>query len=80
MSRFWLIHALFWLMVAALAAGYLWVINHPKPYESPPKLKQAEVKLVEWAHKYHGTDVVIVTPKRIYFERDGQEITLRRRG
>jgi len=68
------------LVILGVITWMYWinVVNPPKYLRPPPHTKQ-EKKVVKWALRYHGIQHLITTPKRIYFERDGQEITIRRR-
>ncbi len=59
----------------------LWRANSQcKPYESPPVHMLTEEREIKAAFKRHGDIMAITTKTRIYFERNGREILIARRG
>jgi len=68
------------LILLGVIAWLYWInVVDPPKYLKPPLHTKKEQKIVKWALRYHGITHLITTKKRIYFERDGQEITIRRR-
>ena len=72
-----LIIAMFIFVVLYVFVYLFWInVVDPPPYQRVPPLTKHEQKIKITAKKYNGVSVVIISPERIYFKRDGEEITI----